>query len=26
MAAQKAITRYSTIDIQAAGTWMKITR
>ena len=26
MAAQKAITRYSTMDIQAAGTWMKITR
>ncbi len=26
MAAQKAITRYSTIDIQAAGTWMKMMR
>jgi hypothetical protein len=24
--AQKAITRYRNIDIQAVGTWMKITR
>ena len=26
MQAQKAITRYSSIDIQAAGTWMKMMR
>ena len=26
IAAQKAIARYSTIDIQAAGTWMKMMR
>ncbi len=26
MPAQKAITRYSSIDIQAAGTWMKMMR
>ena len=26
MAAQKAITRYSSIDIQAAGTWIKMMR
>ena len=26
IAAQNAITRYSSIDIQAAGTWMKMIR